>query len=292
MSSDAAPVTDLTVVVACNGAPGAVERCLDALVPQLDGAALVVCEARASDPALRSRHPAVVWLERPGELVPGLWRDGIRASRGRAVALTISPMVPADDWVERLRAGLGRADVVGGAIEPGEGLRAADRAEHLSRYARDMLPFEEHDCLDLPGDNAAYPRALLDEVATTWEGGFWEPDVHRALADRGARLLHDPTVIVRMGRSSGFAAFVGQRWRHGRAHGGQRGARLSRAGNALRVVAAPVVPAVLMLRTAREVLRRGRHRSALAVSLPALLVFDVAWAAGEAAGHLDALRSP
>jgi hypothetical protein len=60
--------------------------------------------------------------------------------------------------------------------------------------------------------------------------------------------------------------------------------------NLLRVAAAPVVPVVLLLRTAQEVVRRGRLRATLVLSLPALLVFDVAWAAGEAAGHLDALR--
>ena len=35
---------DITIVVGSNGAPGSVERCLEALAPQTDGAEVLVCE--------------------------------------------------------------------------------------------------------------------------------------------------------------------------------------------------------------------------------------------------------
>src|SRR5262249_30679382 len=117
---------DLSIVVASNGARGSVERCRAALEPQLDGAELLVEEGEA--------------------LVPELWARGIEKARGRRVALTISVMEPAADWVAVLRAA---GDVVAGAIEPGE-LGVADWAEYFVRYSRDMLPFERHETVEIP----------------------------------------------------------------------------------------------------------------------------------------------
>ena len=74
----------VSIVVASNGAPGSVEACLAALSGQLEGAEVLV-------------------QDRPGALVPELWRDGIDAAQGAIVALTISPMRPAPDWVARIR---------------------------------------------------------------------------------------------------------------------------------------------------------------------------------------------
>ncbi len=81
-----------------------------------------------------------------------------------------------------------------------------------------------------------------------------------------------------------------QRLLHGRAYGQQRGKRFGAGRNAAGIALAVVVPVVLAARTAREVFSRHRYRARFLASLPLLLVFDVAWAAGEARGHLDALR--
>ncbi len=280
----------LSIVVGSNGAPGSVERCLDALAPQAHDAEVIVCEPRSSGEDVRRRYPFARFLERPGALVPTLWRDGIDAASGEIVALTISPMRPAPDWAERLRAALAADEVVAGAIEPGEGLRASDWAEYFCRYARDMRPFPRRQHADIPGDNCAYRRELLERTRELYRDGFWEPEVNRALAADGVRLWHDPDVVVFQGRSAGFQAFLRQRLAHGRAFGRQRGARFGAARNAAGVALAAVVPAVLVARSAREVLSRRRHRTRFLLALPALLCFDAAWAAGEALGHLDALR--
>src|SRR5437588_12517845 len=95
-SSSAEPA--LSIVVGSNGAPASVEACLAALEPQVDGAEVLVCEPEASSLAVRERFPFARFLERPGALVPALWRDGIDAASGRIVALTISPMEPAPAW--------------------------------------------------------------------------------------------------------------------------------------------------------------------------------------------------
>jgi hypothetical protein len=292
-SADATPAEPtVSIVVGSNGAPGAVERCLSALAPQATGTGVevIVCEPEASPAALRERFAFARFHERPGALVPELWRDGIDLAAGSLVALTISPMLPRGDWIETIRDRLLQVDAVGGAVEPGDGLRAVDRAEYFCRYASDMLPFVAHPSLDLPGDNAAYRRDTLLRIRESWADGFWEPDVHRAIQAAGGTLLHDPALVVRQGRSAGFAAFVRQRLVHGRAYGRQRGIQFGPTRNAAGIVLALVVPLVLLARQAGCVLSRRRHRGAFLMSFPALVVFDGAWAIGEAVGHLDILR--
>jgi hypothetical protein len=280
----------LSIVVGSNGAPGSVESCLAALAGQAGGAEVIVCEPAASPGALQATFPFARFLERPGALVPALWRDGIDAASGGVVALTISPMRPAPDWVSRIAARAAEDGVVAGAIEPGEDLRIVDWAEYFCRYARDMRPFARRQNPEIPGDNCAYRRELLERTRELYRDGFWEPEVNRALRTQGVALWHDPDVVVYQGRSAGFSAFLRQRLEHGRAYGRQRGKRYGAGRNAAGVVLAFAVPLVLVARTAREVFSRRRCRLRFIAALPALLAFDSAWAVGEALGHLDTLR--
>ncbi len=290
-SSDSSRPT-LSVVVGSNGAKGALERCLTALEPQAvagSGVDVIVCEAETTPTATRERFPFARFHERRGALVPELWRDGIDLTTGELVALTISPMAPDASWVATIRDRLERCDAVGGAIEPGRGLRLVDWAEYFCRYAADMPPFETRESLDLPGDNAAYRRSGLERVRAAWADGFWEPDVHRELKAAGGMLLHDSGLVVRQGPSAGFTAFVRQRFVHGHAYGRQRGVRTGTVRNVAGVALVFLVPGILLLRQGRAVFSRQRHRGAFAASLPALLAYDVSWALGEALGHAGTL---
>jgi hypothetical protein len=281
--------SSISIVVASNGAPGSVEACLSALAGQVDGAEVIVCEPAASSPRIQEAFPWARFVERLGALVPELWSDGIKASSAPIVALTISTMRPAGDWVARLRERLDADQVVAGAIEPGESLRVVDWAEYFCRYSRDMLPFARRENPEIPGDNCAYRRELLERSRDVYRDAFCEPEVNRVLREQGIALWHDPSVVVFQGRSAGFAAFFRQRLVHGRAYGRQRSSRFSRMRTALGPELAVVVPFLLVARTARDVFSRRRCRTRLLLALPFLLAFDVAWAIGEARGHIDAL---
>lgn len=272
---------------------GAVD-CLVALEAQVDDAdmEMLVCAPGFASAAMRTRFPRVRFHERPGALVPELWRDGIDLACGRIVALTISPMVPAPDWVATALREAEHHGVVAGAIDPLDGLPLGDLAECLCRYARDMSPFEPRESADIPGDNCAYRRELLERTRELWADGFWEPVVNDALARDGVTLRHDPALRVHQGRSAGSAAFLRQRLVHGRAHGRQRGEGFGAARNVVGMLAAPVVPIVLLMRMYRELATRGRVTARAVATLPWVMAYDVAWAVGEARGHLDALRAP
>jgi hypothetical protein len=280
----------LSVIVASNGAPGSVEACLETLASQVEGVEVLVCEPDPSPAAVRERFPFARFLERRGALVPALWRDGIDASRGSLVALTISPMRVAPDWIERLVAALAHADAVAGAIEPAAGIGPADWAEYFCRYSRDMIPFEARETVDLPADNAGYTRALLEQTRDLYRDGFWEPLVHRQARANGARLRQTPELVVHQGRSAGVRAFVAQRVAHGRGHARWRGRTFSTARNLVGVVASPLVPPLMTYRLLRDVFAKGRLRARAVTSLPLILLFNAAWAFGEARGHVDVLR--
>ena len=63
------------------------------------GAEVIVCESRPGSARLRSRFGWARFVDCDATLVPHLWREGIRQSGGRIVALTNSTMVPAEDWI-------------------------------------------------------------------------------------------------------------------------------------------------------------------------------------------------
>lgn len=270
--------------------PEALRACLDALEPQREHAEVIVAEATPTPAELRRRYPWARFVERRGGLVPELWRDGIEASSGDVVALTISPMVPAPDWVAAIRAAHEKHDVVGGAIDPGDGLRLTDWGEYFCRYAREMRPFAAGPRDDVAGDNAAYKRRHLDQWRDEWRDGFWENVFHRRLRGEGVGLWLTPSVVVRQGRSAGAAAFAHQRLEHGRLYGRQRGSHFTPARNAIGIAAAPLVPFLMTKRVLAEVFARRRYRRRAIAALPFIFAFNVVWAVAEATGHLDILR--
>ncbi len=287
MSADPSPT--VTVVIGANAPPERLEACLAALEPQREGVEVLVHEGHASPTALRERFPWAHFETAPGLLVPEHWRDGIDVATGDIVALTIAQMIPALDWIATIRQLAGRYEAVGGAIDAGPDLRLVDWAEYFCRYARDLPPFAGRESHDLPGDNAAYARTRLESVRDLYRDGFWEPEVHRRLAAEGVVLWQAPELVVAQGRSAGFAAFVRQRVRHGRAHGRQRGLRWGKARNLAGVLASPLVPFVMTLRVARLVYAKGRYRGHLVAAVPLVFAFNVAWAFAEALGHVDEL---
>lgn len=281
----------ISVVIGSSAPPESLEACLAAFEPQLDDRVeVLVEESQVSPTALHERFPWARFSARPGALVPELWRDGIDAARGEIVALTISQMLPAPDWVSQLRLLHRRYDAVAGAIDPGEGLRLSDWAEYFCRYAREMRPFPARDTIDLPGDNAAYKRALLEDVREVYRDGFWEPDVHKRLAADGVELHQSPDLVVFQGRSGGWRAFRAQRLAHGRKYGHQRGAHFSTGRNVVGALASPAVPFLMTGRLLARVLERRRNRLRAVAVLPLIFSLNVVWAYAEARGHIDMLR--
>ena len=280
----------LSVIVACCNAGASIRDCLDCLVQQTDkDVELIVVDNSedGSDDIIRSRFPQVRMLSQPkAALINELWSAGILQSKGEILALTTAHCIPVHDWIKQVRvAHTDAAAGVGGAIDGDAESGLVDWAVCFCRYNRFLPPLSAGEVDDIPADNAAYKRAPLFRHETQWRDGFWEPQLHRALALEGQVLRIAPEMLIRHRRSYNFSGFLRQRFLHGQKYGSWRASTLSPAKRAMMLVASPLIPFVLLQRTARRVLGKGRHQLKFIAALPMVAAFFIAWACGEAAGY-------
>lgn len=228
-------------------------------------------------------HPNLRILRSPdSRLVPELWRDGLRAVDADLVAFSTTQMVPRAGWLDGLSGRLDGTSAlgVGGAIEAGDRLGPVDRAVYLQRflaYGPDVpLPARPS------GENAAYRRDRLMEVEDAWAEGFWEAEVHRRLEERGGTWEVAPGAVVEYAGSTRLLAMARQRVAHARRFGAVRAS--GRTDRWARGLATPLVPAVLLVRAGRGLMRRGMAFRPWLGAIPSFLLIAGAWAVGETLG--------
>ena len=280
----------LSVIVACCNARSSIRDCLDCLVQQSDeDVELIVVDNSVDGSAdvVRSYFPQVRMLTQPeGALINELWSTGLMQGSGEILALTTAHCIPAQDWIEQIRAAhTAVAAGVGGAIGGDFQSGLVDWAVCFCRYSRFLPPLSAGEVDDIPADNAAYKRAPLFRHEAQWRDGFWEPQLHHALALEGQVLRAAPAMLVRHRHSYDFSGFLRQRFLHGQKYGGWRASTLSPAKRALLLAASPLIPFVLLQRAARRVISKGGYHLRLIATLPLLTAFFIAWACGEALGY-------
>jgi len=127
-------------------------------------------------------------------------------------------------------------------------------------------------------------------VSDSWRDGFWEPFVHRELRARGYDVVTEQQPVVTVAPGQSLGRLARQRFEHGRNHARLEATTGSRATDVARIIGAPLVPFVLVSRSAREVWSRRRLRARLLLCVPVLLWVHGCWAFGEALGYLDHAR--
>jgi hypothetical protein len=259
-----------------------------AVVALLGGKALDECVAAAR---VQSNH--VLAVRRDGSIVDGEGaavgmadRLDIPAKRRSAVELAWTPLVaviedtvvPHGGWAAAIVAALGEKEAVacGGPVRIAENLPAQSRALTLSEYGRynDRQPAGE--VAALPGCNFAFRREAVLEAMRGSEGLVDLPAFAR-LKQAGGKLVWAPAMTVTFAHAYAEGARLKTRFDHGRIYGSDQAGALKRL---LTVVKAPLLPAVLTLRSLRE---------AGGATLPTIgwsLLQHSAWAAGELAGAL------
>jgi hypothetical protein len=283
---------DLSVVIAVQDGETALAACLASLREQRDAwrvEVLVVDNSRGGAASVAERElPDARLLKVEGAaLVPHLWAIGARAASGAIVALTTSHFVPDPGWVSEIARHMESPyAAVGGVIENAKPSSGVRWAVYFTRYAAYMPPLRPGEAAQVPGDNAAYQRWVIDRYAALIAHGFWENTVNDHLRRDGHRLFLSPEVKVVHRATPGAAAFCRQRFAHGRVFGAERVASAGPARRFLRIVTSPVIPAVYLARIAGHVLGRGGHRAEFALALPLVVLFTLCWACGELAGYL------
>jgi hypothetical protein len=276
-----------SIVVAARLGEGDPTQCLKALAAHGRDDVEVVLAVDGPVPAGWSEGADIV-VERTGALVPELWTAGIQAGGGQRVGLLSASVVPADDWTDYLAKLVPDGPAAyGGPIEPPDQPRSiADWVVLFCRYSNHLLPTAVPPP-DVAADNASYDRASIESVADSWSDGFWEPFVHRALRAIGEQVVMGSEPVVRVAPGQSVRTLARQRLAHGRHHARRQSEGMTRGRTLLRVVAAPLVPIVLVLRSGRAVMKRRRLRLRFAQSAPLLWWVHSWWAVGEARGYLD-----
>lgn len=274
-------------------------RCLSSVEEACRGlpSELIVVDASRDRTAerARARDGVTVVSRAPGTLVPDLWAEGIRRSRGRWVALTTGHCTVPPGWAAALTDALRE-----GAAGAGAGLRTnpdvgvTDRAVFHLRYGAflDLTRGGRRPVDDLPGDNVAYVGDELRRFLEARPGrGFWEIEYHAEVRDRGGRLVAVPEATAGFGPAFPFGTILHHRFVHGRHHGGWR-VREDGQPRWRVLLPAPLVPFVLLGRAARRSLGHPEHRRSLIVGAAPFLALSAAWAAGEAVGAVGADAGP
>jgi GT2 family glycosyltransferase len=169
------------------------------------------------------RYPAVRVLKSDRRLDPALARNwGAREARGSVLAFIDSDCVPEPGWLERLCAPIedGPYDAVGGAIRNVEGASPASWAGYFCEF-REFLPLGAPvEATNLTLGNAAYRRATFRRAGGFPGGYFPQEDqvFHRRIVADGARILFDPSIVVRHMHRDTIAAFLAHQRRIGAAN--------------------------------------------------------------------------
>jgi glycosyltransferase involved in cell wall biosynthesis len=283
-------IPEISVVVPVRHAERTIARTVEALLDQCgeleaEVIAVVSAEDHPSREALRvfAGRPEVQVIEMPGRRsAPELRGEGVRAARGRLVAITEDHCQFSEGWLATMREILDQREVAaaGGPVENGRTGGVLDWAIYFSRYLGSMPPVGLGSVAGLPGNNACYRREVLERFRSLYRDGLWEHEFNRELVAYGYLLWQDPRLVVAHHKPYRFSPYLALRYRHARCFGGRE------PGGLGRVLAAPLVPVLLALRAVQTIRRKKRRQKEFLLSLPALLLCYLVWFWGELVGRV------
>ncbi len=284
--------TLISVVIASVNGLESIQECLDCLVNQEGNvraeAVVLECCGPETREALARRffQPFIRVIPVEGRpSIPALRAMGMAQARGRIVAIIEDHCMAHPRWLQVIaRAHAAGHRAVGGPVENGSVVRSVDWAVFFCEYARFMLPVPHGIVAEIPGNNSAFDRRVLDALGPELQEEVWEAFLHQKMREAGVEFHSDPEMIVYHKKHFGFGYFLSQRYHYSRSFAGMRmiGAplwkRLGYAG------ATTLLPGILLVRITSIVARKGRHWKQYLLSLPSLCSFLVIWAVGEGVG--------
>jgi hypothetical protein len=295
----------LSVVVRIVGGPKFLRRCLGALVAETKGRPVEIIVPYDSTTGgierVAADFPQVIFVEmgvmrgEAQESLPASSHQlydrrtaaGLQIARGEILALLEDYGVPDPDWCDQLlEAHQSPFGVIGGAVEH-SGTAILNWAVYFLDFARYQQPLREGPVEYLSDVNVSYKRPVLESSREVWAERYNEVAVHWELSSNGVILWQRPQVVVREDRGAlSFRKAIRERYDWGRVFGSMRTRASSSLRRYLYIGASPLIPAVMLWRTARKVLRGRRNRVELLLAFPIMVVLACAWSVGELAAYL------
>lgn len=284
---------ELTVIIAVSEGEANLTELLDRITEVGEGKAeFIFCVAGSVPHILRSQQLWRILQADSLSLVPHLWRDGILAGKSERIALTTAQFLPPKNWIDNLlTADLDSWVAIGGPIENDPAPNTVRWAVYFLRYIKFAPPAFTGTVKEIAADNAIYRRSEILKYSDLLKEGFWEPSFHYCFHRAGQRLGLDQRLLTYYKGHHHPGRFMVQRYAHGREFGYSRSQNSHKLVQLIYLVAAPLVPLVLLSKIAGRTFKRWRYLPKLFRSLPWLILFCIAWSVGEARGYLDALRA-
>jgi glycosyltransferase involved in cell wall biosynthesis len=282
------------IVPSVTGLP-IVAECLECLLHQ-EGAAqaeiLVVDRCgETTRTILRSRFPQVQVIAAEGRTsLPALRAMGIERAKGRIVALLEDHCLVQPGWLRAIEQAFNAGyRVVGGPVENGGTDRVVDWAAFFCEYARFCGPLPRGIVAEIPANNAAFDRQLLEQLQSELRAEVWEPVWLARLRQWQVAFYCAPDMVVLHKISFRYRDFLAQRYHYSRSFAGMRLANAASWKKIAYAAATLFLPVLLLARLTMTVARKRRHWARFVCSLPVLLTFLATWAVGEGVG---AVRGP
>jgi GT2 family glycosyltransferase len=280
------------VAIACvNGLP-IIDECLQALNRQRGGVdvetIVVDCCRNGTAEHIRRDFPHVKLFEAGSRLgIPELRAIAVSHATADVVAIIEDHCIVPEDWAEEtLKAHESGYAAVGGAVENGSVGRITDWAAFFCEYSHAMPPIHDGEADSIAGNNASYKRDMLARVEESVIRNCWEYFLHEELKKLGVRFLSSPRVRLYHKKEFGFRYFLSQRFHYSRSFAAMRAARVPTTLRLIYLLLSPFLPALMMWRIGRQVLKKKRHYGEFFLSIPALTAFLWAYALGEFTGYL------
>jgi hypothetical protein len=218
--------------------------------------------------------------------VPELRALGVEHSRGHVLAIIEEHCVASPGWLQAIQDSLRRGDVaVGGPILDDDYDRITDWVVYFSEYHNYLPPWSEGERYTLNGANIAYLRQNLLNHQDVLSSGYWEVVLHPLLAREGT-FRAAPSMCVNHTGPFGYRYYLRQRYLLSRVWGGMQRKRVSSFRRFVYLLAAPVLPVLLLSRMAKAVLSARQFFGKLLLALPMMIPMVVAYAWGEWLGYL------
>ena len=310
MSLESKPTPELSIVIGLiAGGSDVMRSFLRALEPSI-GSHQIEClapyDARLDQvEQLRSEFPWVTFLDCRSEIDSSQYGDfsrehhdllraaGLRAARGRLVALVEDHAVLDPSWVETMiTAHQGPEAAIGGAVENGVD-RLLNWAVYYCDFGRYQAPLPEGPAEFLSDANTCYKRSALERVRDLWADAFHETSVNWKLRELGESLRLEAKAVARQNRTGlKLGPALLERFVWGRSFAGTRAREVSTPKRWILAAFSPLLAPLLTVRILRLGLSKRRNNLTLLAALPLIFVLQIAWSLGEFTGYVTAAPEP
>jgi hypothetical protein len=261
-------------------------RSFEAAAAAVGGDVIVTDGSGLPAPPPGTLGPRTTWISEPGKSVFQLRVSAYRVATAPIIGVTEDHCFLPTDWAGRNLEAHGahpEAAAIGGSVVNGATDSAMDWASFLIVQSGVAAPIASGPTERIAGAvSVSYKRAALADLDEHAGMGTMDALHQRALAASGAALIADDRIRVVHDQSLGFGGTVAIHFHAGRTFAGFRRQKRD-AGQALRILATPIVPVARFVRTARLAGAKGYGRELLRAT-PAIWFLLVVQTAGQIVG--------